>query len=130
MFPVLLPLFLLSVLLSLVYWWRREHLLKLAANLPGPPTVPIFGNALEFTSKDFSQNFWTFIGFMQKYGPVMRIWLGPQLITAISDPHHIAKLVAHDKFCTRGAFFRIITKSMFTWEGGSNYIRFDYRHIV
>lgn len=108
-----LSLLLFSVLLSLVYWWRRQHLLKLAANLPGPPTVPIFGNALEFRSKDFSQNFWTFIGFMQNYGPVVRIWLGPQLIIAISDPRHIEKLVAHDKFCTRGAFFRILMKSMF-----------------
>lgn len=113
MSPIVLSLLLLSVLLSLVYWWKRKRLLKLAANLPGPPTVPIFGNALEFRSKDLSQNFRTFVGFMRKYGPVIRIWLGPQLITAISDPHHIAKLVAHDKFCTRGPFFRIITKSMF-----------------
>lgn len=113
MFLIFLSLLIFSVLLGVIYCWRRRHLLKLAANLPGPPTVPLFGNALEFRSKDFSQNFWTFIGFMQNYGPVVRIWLGPQLIIAISDPHHIEKLVAHDKFCTRGPFFRILMKSMF-----------------
>jgi cytochrome P450 family 4 len=109
----ILTLLLLTTILALVYWWRRRPLLKLAANLPGPPTVPIFGNALEFRSKDSSQNFRTFIGFMQKYGPVMKLWLGPQLIIAISDPQHIGKLVAHDKFCTRGSFFRLIMKPMF-----------------
>jgi cytochrome P450 family 4 len=113
MSPILLSLLLLSVILTLVYWWRRRPLLKLAANLPGPPSVPIFGNALEFRSKDFSQNFRTFIGFMHQYGPVMKLWLGPQLITAISDPQHIEKLVAHDKFCTRGSFFTLIMKPMF-----------------
>jgi cytochrome P450 family 4 len=109
----LLSLLLFAVALSLAYWWRRRTLLKLAANLPGPPSVPIFGNALEFRSKDFSQNFWTFIGFMQEYGPVMKLWLGPQLVIAISDPQHIEKFVAHDKFCTRGSFFRLIMKPMF-----------------
>jgi cytochrome P450 len=50
---------------------------------------------------------------MDKYGPVVRIWLAPKFLIAISDPKGIEKLVAHDKFCTRGSYFRNIIKSMF-----------------
>lgn len=32
----------------IVFKWRRRRLEKLAAELPGPPALPIIGNGLEF----------------------------------------------------------------------------------
>jgi len=51
---------------------------------------------------------------MEKCGPVVTIWLCPQLLIAISESKDIEKRLAHDKFCTRGPYFRNIMKPMFS----------------
>lgn len=38
----------LLVCFIIVYKWKYRKLEKLAAQLPGPPTLPIIGNALQF----------------------------------------------------------------------------------
>ena len=45
-YMLLLP----AVVLWYVYWkMSRKHLVELAEKIPGPPGLPLLGNALEFT---------------------------------------------------------------------------------
>jgi hypothetical protein len=77
------------------------------SKLQGPPKIPNLGNAFLVISQNSSEGLWTFLGFMEKYVPVVTIWFGLQLLIAISDPKDIKKLVSHAKFCTRGPYFLI-----------------------
>ena len=46
---VFLSLFIPAVVLYFIYFrLSRRHLLELAEKIPGPPALPIIGNALEF----------------------------------------------------------------------------------
>jgi cytochrome P450 family 4 len=80
----------------------------------GPPTIPILEIALLVTSQNSSEYLRTFLSVMEKYGPIITIWLGPQLLVAISDPKDIERLITHDKFCKRGPYFRNIMRRIFS----------------
>jgi hypothetical protein len=77
----------------------------MASKLRGPPTIPSLGNALLVISQNSSECLWTFLGFMEKYGPLVTMWHGMRLLIEISNPKDIEKLVAHDRFWKRGALF-------------------------
>lgn len=40
----------------IVYKWKRRNLEKLAAQIPGPPALPIIGNALELLGSSESES--------------------------------------------------------------------------
>lgn len=46
----------LLVYFIISYKWKRRHLMKLAALLPGLPALPIFGNILEFQGSPEGKN--------------------------------------------------------------------------
>lgn len=51
-------LFLPAVVLAYIYWKvSRRHMLKLAEKLPGPPGLPIIGNAMEFRGSSHRKYF-------------------------------------------------------------------------
>jgi hypothetical protein len=51
---------------------------------------------------------------MEKYGPVVIIWLGPQLLVAFSDPKDIERFIAQYKFCKRWPYFGNIMRPVFS----------------
>ena len=80
--------------------WRRYF--QLGMKLPGPPALPIIGNCHQFTSNDLCKLFQEIKEFPRSYGPIGRVWLGPVLVVAITDPDNIDTVVKNDKFCSRG----------------------------
>lgn len=53
---VFLSLFIPAVVLYLIYFrLSRQHMLKLAESLPGPPALPIIGNALDLLGSSDSK---------------------------------------------------------------------------
>lgn len=44
--PLLLPLIAITISLGIFYWWQQnKNLITLGRKIPGPPTIPILGNA-------------------------------------------------------------------------------------
>ncbi|XP_046666697.1 cytochrome P450 4d1-like [Homalodisca vitripennis] len=79
----------LAVLFSIVYValfkWRRRRLEKLASQLPGPPTLPVIGNGLEFLGGP-EEVMAKILALCSRYESPFRIWIGPILFIVVSRP--------------------------------------------
>ncbi|XP_033216126.1 cytochrome P450 4g15-like [Belonocnema kinseyi] len=83
------PLLILVTVLTAVYYYiETSRIVRLGNKLPGPPTVPFFGNALlavRVQPKDILQKALEY----DYYGNVVRAFLGPKLVVFIMDPRDI-----------------------------------------
>jgi cytochrome P450 family 4 len=98
---------LLVVSLVFYYWtWSQSRVVRLINAIPGPKSLPLLGNLLDLDvyndSKSFvkiliSQVFYwenlkidflkmTTIDWVQKYGPMYRVWLSTRPIVMLSSP--------------------------------------------
>lgn len=57
-FPLLLPLIAITIGTVLLYWWQQtKRMVRMANKIPGPPTLPILGNAHYVLGKTHNGNF-------------------------------------------------------------------------
>ncbi|XP_047999693.1 cytochrome P450 4C1-like [Leguminivora glycinivorella] len=91
-------------------WWARWHagrrrMVALASQLPGPPVVPLLGNALRFMvpSEELSNVVYQ---LMQEYGDLWRFWLGPDLNVVVSAPDDVKSLLTNSKTSTKGPQYK------------------------
>lgn len=69
------------------YRIKNKRFFELADKIPGPPTLPIIGNALMFrhsahgTFKVLQE-----YGEQRQYDTIVRFWFGPRLVVFIADP--------------------------------------------
>ena len=105
--------FFIGLLLLSVYCWRWRRYFELGMKLPGPPALPFIGNCLHFTTDNLSILFQQIVEIAGTYGPVARLWLGPVLVVALTDPDRIEKVVKHDKVGSRGYLARKIMGPVF-----------------
>ncbi|XP_012268240.2 cytochrome P450 4g15-like [Athalia rosae] len=77
-----------AILIAVYYWLETRRIVRMGQLLPGPPTVPFFGNALiaiglrpvDVIPKLLEYEF---------YGKVIRAFLGPKLYVFLLDPRDI-----------------------------------------
>jgi cytochrome P450 len=81
--------------------------------LPGPPALPIVGNCLQFTTNDLCKLFQECMEIARSYGPVTRLWFGPVLAVALTDPDSIECVVKQDKLLGRGYLVRKLGEPVF-----------------
>ncbi|KAF9417400.1 hypothetical protein HW555_005497 [Spodoptera exigua] len=94
--------------LSWQYWrWRHRRMLELAAKLPGPPALPILGNALSFMFNP-GEILNKINGFIEKYGEVFRFWLGPELNIVVKNPTDIRALLSSNKVNQKGPLYEFL----------------------
>jgi cytochrome P450 family 4 len=81
-----------------VFWWinrtnRNKHFYK---SLPGPPTIPLFGNALDFKStKDVLTNL---CNYTKNYGPILKAKIGPfRKFILVSDYKFLETILSSTK---------------------------------
>ena len=98
--------FFIGLLLVLAYCSRWRRYFQLGMKLPGPPALPIIGNCLQFTTNDLCKLFQEVKEFASSYGPITRLWIGPELIVVLTDPDDIENVVKHDKLYSRGYLVR------------------------
>ncbi|KAK4326216.1 hypothetical protein Pmani_003250 [Petrolisthes manimaculis] len=72
------------LLVFLIVWhFKRRRMVKLIERLPGPPALPILGNALD-VNIDIMDLFPLGMLVVREYGPIMRAWLGTAPLVIIS----------------------------------------------
>jgi hypothetical protein len=94
--------FFIELLLVFTYCSRWRRYFELGMNLPGPPALPIVRNCLQFTTNDLCKLTQELKEFSRSCGPIARLWIGPVLVVALTDPDNIENVVKHDKLGSRG----------------------------
>ncbi|CAK9831924.1 Cytochrome P450 4g15 [Anthophora retusa] len=103
---VFLSLLIPALVLYYVYFKiSRRHMIELAEKLPGPPGLPLVGNALEFlgSSDTIFQNIY------QKsfeYNEVIKIWVGPKLIVFLVDPRDVEVILSSNVYIDKSAEYK------------------------
>ncbi|RVE48931.1 hypothetical protein evm_006393 [Chilo suppressalis] len=80
---------LLIIVSGLLIFYNRQKkskLVRLGDKMPGPKALPIFGNALMVLGKSPSDIVKDSLEYAEKYGNVVRGWLGPKLFVFLMDP--------------------------------------------
>ncbi|XP_026727246.1 cytochrome P450 4g15-like [Trichoplusia ni] len=102
---------LLAITAGLLYWqywkWTHKRLLELAALVPGPPALPILGNALIFMVNP-GEMLEKISGLHDTYGQYFRFWLGPDLNISIKNPKDIRALLTSNKVNQKGPVYNFL----------------------
>ncbi|KAJ8712785.1 hypothetical protein PYW08_008089 [Mythimna loreyi] len=90
------------------YWrWTHRRLLELAAKVPGPPTIPILGNALIFMV-NARETLDEIQKLHKQYGDNFRFWLGPELNICVKNPTDIRTLLSSNKVNQKGPSYKFL----------------------
>ncbi|XP_050530833.1 cytochrome P450 4C1-like [Daktulosphaira vitifoliae] len=72
---------------------RRLQFVSAFRNIPGPPSLPFFGNALQLNGSP-SDFFRLLREWHLKYGPTYQLWIGLRPFLSISDADHILQILS------------------------------------
>ncbi|PNF34049.1 Cytochrome P450 4C1 [Cryptotermes secundus] len=88
----------------IIFRVKTRHMLKYSEKIPGPKTLPILGNALDFglRHEDYLDRI---IQLVKKHLPVVRVWIGPFLIIGVTDPKHIEAVMSSHKHIQKAYFY-------------------------
>ncbi|XP_047999130.1 LOW QUALITY PROTEIN: cytochrome P450 4g15-like [Leguminivora glycinivorella] len=100
-------LVLATLLLWVIWRVRNRRLLALAARVPGPPALPLLGNALIFMAKP-NEQLKLLADMLSKYGEYVRFWLGPELNIVVSNPEDIKLILTSNKVTKKGPVYNFM----------------------
>ncbi|XP_050353173.1 cytochrome P450 4C1-like [Nymphalis io] len=99
----------LPILLYWIYWrWQHRRMLELAALVPGPPALPVLGNALMFMAHPEEQLI-KIAELLNKYGQYVKFWLGSDLNICVKNPADIKYLLTSNKVNQKGPLYEFMT---------------------
>lgn len=113
---LLLGLAALAALLLLALLGRRagralrdfQHMRKLAASIPGPPPMPLVGNLLDIAGGGEDHIYENCVSIVERYGPTCRVWMGPELVVAVSDPDDVEFLSTSQELTDKSVFYSVL----------------------
>ncbi|CAO1406265.1 unnamed protein product, partial [Diamesa hyperborea] len=83
-------LFTIVILVLIHLFQTQSRMAKLANQIPGPKTLPFIGNAhIALGLKSNHHTFKRAMSLSEKYGKVVRGWIGPKLIIFLMDPQDV-----------------------------------------
>ncbi|XP_052751911.1 cytochrome P450 4V2-like [Galleria mellonella] len=101
----------ITAVMLLVYWqcwrWRHKRMLELAKLVPGPPALPIVGNALIFMTQPEKQLI-KIAALLEKYGQYIKFWLGPDLNICVKNPNDVRFLLTSNKVNQKGPLYNFM----------------------
>ncbi|XP_047099640.1 cytochrome P450 4C1-like isoform X2 [Schistocerca piceifrons] len=93
-------------------WWL--WLTRLRVDLPGPPTVPILGNILEFREEPVKIR--NARDLHREYGDLIRFYMGPKLVVIVLHPDDVEHVLLTSKMVDRTYLIRRVLR-MFCGDG-------------
>ncbi|XP_037028672.1 cytochrome P450 4g1-like [Bradysia coprophila] len=106
-FPLMLPLITASVVLSLFYYWmQNRRIAKLGNLIPGPPTLPLLGNAHIVIGKNHNEIMELALKLGKKYTNVARVWIGPKLVVILTNPSDIEIILNSNVYIQKSDEYR------------------------
>ncbi|XP_049795496.1 cytochrome P450 4c21-like isoform X3 [Schistocerca nitens] len=100
-----------------VLWWKwttKPHI-----DAPGPPTLPIIGNILDFL--DMPLTLRKMFDLHRQYGDLTRLYVGPMLLVLVAHPDDVQHILLTSKLVDRGT---ICTNAMRMF-GGDGLVTID-----
>nr|CAD7402599.1 unnamed protein product [Timema poppensis] len=118
MFSLIVTVCICGVMAWAAYLYSKIHKMKeLSEKIPGPPTIPLLGNArdigatkLSSTSHEFLQ---VVVKLHKEYGSIIRLWLGADLFVVLSDPKYVEVILGSNKWIDKGVNYRYL----YDWLG-------------
>ncbi|XP_017888706.1 cytochrome P450 4g15 [Ceratina calcarata] len=103
---VFLSLFIPALILYAIYFRiSRRHMYELAEKIPGPPALPILGNALDFIGSS-DTIFQTVYQKSFEFNEVIKLWIGPKLIVFLVDPRDVEVILSSHVYIDKSAEYR------------------------
>lgn len=98
---------LLPTLMLWFAYWRlsRRHLYELAAQLPGPPGLPVVGHLFDVVGPAASV-FKTVMTKSDEYESVTKMWIGPKLVVFIYDPKDVEILLSSQVYIDKASEYK------------------------
>nr|AEK01115.1 cytochrome P450 CYP417A1 [Nilaparvata lugens] len=117
-FPYLVMVF----AMGFVTWYmRRMHrITAMISKIPGPPTLPLIGNAHLFFGLDMEGFNNIQLDLINTYGPTVRVWLGPFLWVNLAEPEHIEAILSSEYGTNKDPtyrFFKVHCDGIFVASG-------------
>ncbi|KAK3928463.1 Cytochrome P450 4g15 [Frankliniella fusca] len=105
-----------AVLALLVLLGRRvaraldafAHMRKVAADIPGPPALPLVGNLLDVVAGGDDRIYANLCSLMERWGPTVRLWLGPELVVGVADPRDVEYLATSNELIDKSPFYGVL----------------------
>uniref|UniRef100_A0A8D8V6D0 Cytochrome P450 4C1 n=1 Tax=Cacopsylla melanoneura TaxID=428564 RepID=A0A8D8V6D0_9HEMI len=95
------------------YKRKRQRFEYLASKIPGPPCLPLVGNALSFIGN--SEDVLGVIdNFMQQYTETARFWVGQELYITISNPEDLQIVLNNTKTLEKGPAYKFFINTVGT----------------
>jgi cytochrome P450 family 4 len=91
--------FIVVLIVAFVLWYSKKYgdFLALANKLPGPPALPLIGNALMFARKSPPELLKVLEGLSKSYGRTVRFLVGTQLQVLLTDPKDVETILGSQK---------------------------------
>lgn len=80
-------------------------MIELGEKLPGPPALPIIGNAHELLGSP-DTIFQKFYEKSYEYKNVIRLWVGPKLVVFLTDPRDVEVILSSHVYIDKSAEYR------------------------
>lgn len=104
--------FFITLTVAFLVWFYKKYYrsISLANKLPGPPALPILGNALMFLGKSPPELVKIIEALSKKYGRTARILIGPQVQILISDPKDAEVILGSQKLIDKSDEYNFIAQ--------------------
>lgn len=101
---------LVAVTVAFFAWFYKKyhHRHALANKIPGPPALPILGNALLFLGKSPPELLKIIESLPKKYGRCVRVLVGPQVQVLITDPKDAEVILSSQKLIDKSDEYNYI----------------------
>lgn len=91
--------YLVALVFVIIGWYYKKfyETNRLVRHIPGPPSLPIFGNGFLLAFNKPSELLKILLGLSKTYGGFFKLFLGPQLQVVVSNPADVEAILGSQK---------------------------------